>query len=78
MPVHVPREISVLKLADEGSKYRDTDDWSIDAQSFSTIQSLANCQFTCDTFAYNTNAKVAKFYSKIPSPGCSGINVFFQ
>ena len=76
IPVHVPREMAILRLADEGSKYRDTDDWSIDNQSFAMLQSIAGEQVTCDNFAYNSNARVAKFYGKIPSPGCSGINAF--
>ena len=76
VPVHVPRDVTVLRLADQGSKYMDTDDWSIDNQSFSHLQYLADRQFTCDVFAYNTNAKVAKFYSKLPSPGCAGINAY--
>jgi hypothetical protein len=76
VPVHVPREYAILKMADLGSKYRDTDDWSIDSKSFAYLQTFAGSQVTCDVFAYNTNARVCKFYSKIQSPGCSGINAF--
>ena len=74
--IHVPREHSLITLADQGSKYHDTDDWSIDDESFNVLQLLAGEKVTCDVFAYNTNARCDKFYSKIPSLGCSGINAF--
>ena len=74
--IHVPREHSLLVLADQGSKFMDTDDWSIDDNSLQTLQVIAGEQITCDVFAYNSNARVQKFYSKIPSPGCSGVNAF--
>jgi len=38
IPMHVPRDYAVLQLGDLGSKWQDTDDWSIDAWSFSKIQ----------------------------------------
>ena len=76
VPVHVPRDYNVLQLADLGSKWCDTDDWSIDQQSFSMLQEFAEKPVSCDAFAYNTNAKVIFFYSLIPSSGCSGINTF--
>ena len=76
VPIHVPRDHSLLVLADCGSKFQDTDDWSIDDHSLHVLQHIAGQAITCDTFAYNTNARTAKFYSKIPSPGCAGINAF--
>ena len=76
IPIHVPREHSLLVLADYGSKYQDTDDWSIDNQSLYVLQHIAGKFITCDTFAYNSNARATKFYSKVPSPGCAGINAF--
>ena len=76
VPIHVPREHSLIALADMGSKFGDTDDWSIDDKSLQILQIIAGKRITCDTFAYNTNARCQKFYSKIPSPGCSGINAY--
>ena len=56
--------------------FGDTDDWSIDDKSLQILQFIAGRRITCDTFAYNTNARCQKFYSKIPSLGCSGINAY--
>ena len=39
---------------------------------------LAKRTFTLDCFAYATNAKCQKFYSKVPSPHSAGINAFQQ
>ena len=76
VPIHVPRDYPLLVMADLGSKWEDSDDWRIDDQSFTYIQDMAGQQVTCDVFSNSTNNWVPKFYSKIPSPGTSGINAF--
>lgn len=60
-PSWIPRKLNTL--ADELSKYNDTDDWKGEYETFSFIQSKFGT-FTVDRFADNLNKKVAKFNSK--------------
>ena len=76
--VWAPRDHPSIALADEGSKFLDTDDWSICNTSYGAIQIINGSRFTCDVFASSSTNKVSKFYSKVPSVGSSGINAFAQ
>ena len=65
-------------MADECSKFRDTDDWGLSRRSFRIVERLFKIKFTCDAFANGTNWKVAKFYTKTAAPGTCGVNSFMQ
>ena len=69
----VPREQNTL--ADEISKYIDSDDWGIDFETFEYIQQRYG-NFTFDRFASSQNTKVDRFNSKFYCPGSSGVNAF--
>ena len=69
----IPREENVI--ADTLSKTVDSDNWSIDCESFEYIQSHFG-EFTFDRFSDDLNKKVACFNSKFHCPSSSGVNAF--
>ena len=77
-PIWVTRTQDKLVTTDIGSKFQYTDDWGVCDMSFQVLQSLAKTIVTCAVFASSTNKKCRKFYSKVASPGSSGINAFSQ
>ena len=72
-PTWLPREEN--ELADEISKELDTDNWSIDDETFQYIQKNFG-KFTCDRFADNLNYRVKHFNSKYYCPETSAVNAF--
>ena len=75
VPVHLKREDPRIKMADAGSRVRDSDDWSIDQVSFNLIQSQFG-PFTLDPFADCSNAKTTRFFSDFLCPNTLGIDAF--
>ena len=75
LPIHLRREDPRIKMADAGSRVRDSDDWSLDAISFQNIEDQFG-PFTVDLFADSSNAKTQKFYSNFLCPQTSGVNAF--
>ena len=74
-PTWIPREMN--KYADYLSKLTDTDDWSIDNETFSFLcQELGQPSF--DRFADNLNRKTALFNSRFYCPNSSGVDAFAQ
>ena len=69
----IPREQN--ELADYYSRIKDTDNWSIDNDSFRLINKLYG-PFTVDRFANNLNRKLKCFNSKYYCPGSSHVNAF--
>ena len=78
IPVWLPRDSKLIRIADAASKYNDTDDWGISRKGFKILEQIFNIKFTCDVFANGTNWKTNKFYSKVAAPGSAGINAFVQ
>ena len=78
VPVWLPREHELIVLADSVSKFHDTDDWGLDIRSFKILEMLSPRKFSLDAFANCTNKHVAKFYSKVISPGSAGVNAMMQ
>ena len=78
IPIWSPRENNLIRLADELSKFNDTDDWGIEPAALRALESIFSEKFTCDMFANSTNRKVEKFFSKVAAPGSHGINCFMQ
>ena len=73
IPKWISREQN--ELADYYSKTKDTDNWSIDNDSFRFINNLYG-PFTVDRFANNLNQKLKCFNSKFYYPGTSHVNAF--
>lgn len=73
IPIHLLREDPRIKEADAGSKFRDSDDWSIAQSCFEQLNKEFG-PFTVDLFAAHNNAKCTKFYSLHWSPGTSGVD----
>ena len=42
------------------------------------MQTISRGKLSCDLFASSTNNRLKKYYSKIASPNCAGINAFAQ
>ena len=78
IPIWKPRSNRLIAIADEASKFRDTDDWGVSRKSFKNLEFIFNTQFTLDVFANGTNWKVSKFFTKVAALGSSGINAFMQ
>lgn len=77
-PVHLLREDPRIVVADEGSKRRDSDNWSIDAWSFSQIEALTGKQFETDVFADHLNTRVDRFFSLFYNENSSRVDAFSQ
>ena len=65
-PQWIPREV----LADYYSKIKDSDNWSIDLETFSYIN---YGEFTVDRFTHNCNTKHLNFNSKFSCPNTSPV-----
>ena len=72
-PTWIPREEN--ETADIISKSYDTDDWSIDNETFDYIQSNYG-KVTIDRFADTNNTKCKRFNSREFCPNTSGVNAF--
>ena len=73
IPCWLPREEN--ELADAISKFRDTDDWGIDGETFFYIQEKFGC-LDVDRFAHTSNAKLPRFDARFHCPGCETVNTF--
>lgn len=74
VPIHLLRDDPRIQIADQGSKIRDTDDWSIDNETFHQLNQYQ--QFTIDLFASDKNRKCRRFYSNFFCPDTCGIDAF--
>ena len=74
-PLHLKREDPRIKVADAGSRVRDSDDWSIDSMTFQALAKEFG-PFTLDPFADCSNAKTERFFSDFLCPNTMGINAF--
>ena len=72
-PTWIPREQNYV--ADSISKLKDTDDWSIDKNSFENIQKIYG-RIDFDRFADNSNTKCCDFNSKFYCPLTKGVDAF--
>ena len=70
----VPRELNTE--ADELSKFKDPDNWSIDRRLFEKAETLIQKTFTVDNFASDQNSQCQKFFSRFACPNSAGINAF--
>lgn len=75
-PIHLLRDDPRIVQADELSKIKDSDDWSVDDASFQSLDRVFH--FTLDLFASRENRKVEKFYSEFLTPSTLGIDAFSQ
>jgi len=76
VPVHLLRTDERIQKADELSKTRDSDDWSIDHGSFATLDNIY--KFELDVFASSTNKRCPMFYSEYFDHGTGGVEAFSQ
>ena len=74
IPIHLLRDDPRIKIADDGSKTTDTDNWQVDDQTFQ--RNRTRFKFTIDLFASDRNSKCQRFYSNFFCPGSSGIDAF--
>jgi hypothetical protein len=74
IPIHLLRDDPRIKIADDGSKTTDTDNWQVDDQTFQ--RNRTRFKFTIDLFASDRNSKCQRFYSNFFCPGTSGIHAF--
>ena len=73
IPCWLPREEN--EFADALSKFKDTDDWGLDHESFDFIQKKFG-RLDIDRFADSNNAKLLRFDARFHCPGCETVNTF--
>jgi len=73
-PIHLLRHDPRIQLADDLSKQKDTDNWSIDEPSFQDLNNQFG--FEIDIFADKTNRKTQRFFSLYFDVESSGIDAF--
>jgi len=73
-PIHIKREDPRIQFADEHSKVKDTDNWSVDFQSFQTLNEQFH--FDWDIFPDKLNRKMQKIFSQYFDNKTSGIDAF--
>ena len=64
-----------MQFADDHSRGLDLDDWSVDQASLNELQERVG-RFEVDLFASETNYRVPKFFSKMPSDKAVGRDAF--
>ena len=75
-PVHVSRNNYRIQLADEGTRYFDPDDWSVDSRSFKRF--TVDKTVSLDVFAHSSNKRTERFFSFGKCPGSAGTDAFTQ
>lgn len=75
-PIHLRRMDPRIQVADELSKQKDTDNWSIDEWSFQTLNAVFAFHF--DLFANKVNRKTELYFSKYFEEESQGIDAFSQ
>jgi len=75
-PVHLFRDDIRIQDCDDLSKYKDSDDWSVDEASFQWFKHAFPLEL--DGFANSCNTRLDKFYSEFYEQGTSGVNIFAQ
>lgn len=73
-PIHLRRQDPRIQLADELSKQKDTDNWSVDEHSFQNLND--QFQFDFDLFADKVNKKTPKYFSLYYDTDSSGVDAF--
>lgn len=74
IPIHLLRDDPRIKVADDGSKMTDTDDWQVDDETYQRIN--RRYRFTIDLFASDRNTKCQKFFSNFYCSNTFGIGAF--
>ena len=78
-PVWVSRNTDLIQIADDGSRFStSTDEWSVNDYAFSSIVRYFQLVPSIDCFSSGANNMCAKFFSKVPQSGSSGVNFFCQ
>lgn len=74
VPIHLKREDPRVQLADQGSKRKDSDNWSIDNKSFKELHEVFHFEF--DLFADSYNRKMKNYASLYYDPNSKLIDAF--
>ncbi len=76
IPVHLLRSDPRIQAADDLSKFRDSDDWSLDDSNTQFLIDQYNLK--TDVFASRANRRCDRFFSEVFEDGCAGTNAFAQ
>jgi hypothetical protein len=74
IPIHLLRDDPRIKIADDGSKRIESDDWRVDNKTFQRINKKFD--FSIDLFASNQNSQCKRFFSNFYCLNTSGIDAF--
>ena len=75
-PVHLRREDPRIQVADAGSKWIDTDDWSVDLFTFNYLSGMMQRPADIDLFADTVNARAGLFASRYVCPRTFQVDAF--
>ena len=78
LPVWQRRSTLLLKIADEGSKVSNTDEWSVALEDYNLICEKFMVMPEIDLMASAANTKCSAFYSKLPDKTALGTDFFIQ
>ena len=78
IPVWQRRSTLLLRIADDGSKSDNTDEWGLSDTHYKFICDKFDIHPSFDLMATSSNTKCEYFYSKLPDAAASGVNVFLQ
>jgi hypothetical protein len=78
LPVWQRRSTLLLKIADEGSKVTNTDEWAIAKEDYDLICEKFMVKPVIDLMASSSNKKCPAFYSKLPDKTAAGTDFFIQ
>ena len=78
IPVWQRRNTNLMMIADDGSKTDHTNEYGISSENYDYVCDFMNIRPMIDGMATCDNTKCKRFFSKLPSPGCAGVNFLYQ
>ena len=78
LPVWQRRSTLLLKIADEGSKVTNTDEWGFKMEDYDLICRQFKVKPVIDLMASATNTKCPLYFSKLPDKAAAGTDFFIQ
>ena len=78
-PVWINRDNKLIQIADTGSKNNNTDSWCFsDSDFFRMLKVFDLEKIDIDLMAEKDNARSNVYFSKLPEPGCTQVDMFHQ
>lgn len=76
--VWLRRSNKLIEIADQGSKNKNTDEWSFADSDYNQLVNRFNVKPTIDMMASEKYTKCETYFSKLPDPNTAGVDIFCQ